>query len=132
MEINSEQEIMEIMGKMERAKEEGLKNTFKYFDRIHDKLFVFNNILIAGFFGLSKFDSQISMKLILIPILNLSFLIYIEFEMMEINRFIAKVDTKRIEEIETNGERINRTNLFSLMSIFSTLVVALTFLYFLL
>lgn len=29
--------------------EQGKKNILKYFDRIHDKLFTFNNIMIAGF-----------------------------------------------------------------------------------
>jgi hypothetical protein len=31
------------------AEEQGKKNIIKYFDRLHDKLFTFNNIMIVGF-----------------------------------------------------------------------------------
>jgi hypothetical protein len=31
---------------------EGIKNPLKYFDRINDKLFTINNILMVGFFTL--------------------------------------------------------------------------------
>jgi len=35
------------------AEEQGKKNILKYFDRLHDKLFTFNNIMIVGFFAIS-------------------------------------------------------------------------------
>ena len=42
-------EIDQIDQKLSQIEEEGIKNTLKHFDRIHDKLFTFNNILIAGY-----------------------------------------------------------------------------------
>ncbi|MDI5951081.1 hypothetical protein [Flavobacterium yafengii] len=132
--LNSEyvdKEFEEACNKIDKIREDGLRNVLKHFDRIHDKLFVFNNILIAGFFGLSKIDNQISVKLIIIPILNLCFLIFIEYEMMEISRFDATIKEQLFENYKFNKERISRITIFSFLSILSTLIVTLTFLYFL-
>ncbi|MFV5693143.1 hypothetical protein ACM55K_14050 [Flavobacterium sp. LT1R49] len=126
-----DKEFEEACKKTDKIREDGLRNVFKHFDRIHDKLFIFNNILIAGFFGLSKIDNQISVKLIIIPILNLCFLIFIEYEMMEVSRFDATINEQFFENYKFNKERISRITLFSLLSILSTLIVSLTFLYFL-
>ncbi|MBX9780857.1 MAG: hypothetical protein K2X26_10965 [Chitinophagaceae bacterium] len=43
-----EKESNEIEARMTKIEEDGLKNILKHFDRIHDKLFTFNNILIAA------------------------------------------------------------------------------------
>lgn len=115
-----------------KTEEEGLKNTLKYFDRIHDKLFTFNNILIAGYFALSKFENEISLATILIPISNLAFLIYIEYRMMEKSRFESNIRDCTMKDISLYGRRINQTNRFSLLSIFSTSIVTVLFLYYLL
>ena len=128
---NSEKEHERIDKNFTRTEEDGLKNLLKHFDRIHDKLFVFNNILIAGFFTLSKIDNSISVKTILIPIINLCFLIFIEYEMMEKSRFEASIKTKPINTFEKYYKRIERTNWYSLASILSTLTVTIVFLFYL-
>lgn len=115
-----------------KREEEGLKNTLKHFDRIHDKLFTFNNILIAGFFTLAKFENEVSIATILIPIVNMVFLIWIEYRMMEKSRFESDITTKPLAEIHKYGKGIEKTNLYSLLSILSTSAVTLFFLYFLL
>ena len=116
----------------ERTEIEGGKNTLKYFDRIHDKLFAFNNILIAGFFTLSSIQNSISVKTILIPIINLCILVYIEYQMMEKSRFESSIKTQVFDKYDSHGKRINRTNLYSLISILSTLIVTIVFLWYLL
>lgn len=114
-----------------RTEEEGVKNILKHFDRIHDKLFTFNNILIAGFFTLSKLDDSTPLNSIFIPLINLCFLIFIEYEMMEKSRFEASIKTQSFDKYDLHGKRINRTNAYSLLSILTTLIVALFFVFYL-
>jgi hypothetical protein len=127
----SQRENERIERNFTRTEEEGLKNILKHFDRIHDKLFVFNNILIAGFFALSKIENPIPVKTIFIPILNLCFLIFIEYEMMEKSRFESSIKTQPFDKYDSHGKRITRTNLYSLLSIITTLFVTSFFLYYL-
>jgi len=127
----SQREQKRIEDNFNRTEQEGLKNILKHFDRIHDKLFTFNNILIAGFFALSKIENTISVKNIVIPILNLCFLIFIEYEMMEKSRFEASIKNQNFDKYDAHGKRINRTNMYSLLSILTTLSVTVVFLYFL-
>jgi hypothetical protein len=127
----SDKEQERIEKNFTRTEEEGLKNVLKHFDRIHDKLFVFNNILIAGFFALSKLDNLIPLKTIFIPLLNLCFLIFIEYEMMEKSRFEASIKTQQFDKYDIHGKRIKRTNLYSLLSIFTTIIVTAFFIFYL-
>ncbi len=128
----SEREQKRIDENFDRTEVEGLKNILKHFDRIHDKLFTFNNILIAGFFAISKIENSISVKTILIPIINLCFLMFIEYEMMEKSRFEASIKSQNFDKFESHGRRISRTNWYSLCSIISTLIVTIIFLWYLL
>lgn len=93
----SDEELAEIDANFKKHEEEGAKNILKYFDRIHDKLFNYNNILIAGFFTLSKIDDSVSVKTIFIPIANLIFLIYVEYRMMEKSRFESRITQKKFK-----------------------------------
>jgi hypothetical protein len=127
----SQKEQERIDRNFNRTEEEGLKNILKHFDRIHDKLFVFNNILIAGFFALAKIENSIPVKTIFVPILNLCFLIFIEYEMMEKSRFEASINSQPFDKYTDHGKRITRTNWYSLLSIFTTLIVTFIFLYYL-
>jgi hypothetical protein len=47
--IMTDKELDEIDKIFRKTEEEGVKNILKYFDRIHDKLFTFNNVLIPPF-----------------------------------------------------------------------------------
>ena len=124
----TEEELKKIYSNFDKTEEDGLKNILKYFDRIHDKLFTFNNIMIAGYFALSKIYNTISMAMILIPIANLCILIYIEYRMMEKSRFESNIWNKNGNEISINNKNLDKTNLFSLFAIVSTLVVLIIFL----
>ncbi|MBU2973174.1 hypothetical protein [Zobellia sp. B3R18] len=121
-------ELEEIFENNRKFEEEGSKNILKYFDRIHDKLFSYNNILIAGFFGLSKLVDSIPVITILIPISNLIFLIYLEYRMMEKSRFESNITNKKPDEIKMYGKSIKNTNFLSLLSMFTTFVVTIFFL----
>ena len=55
--MNETEERDKRLAKME---EDGTNEIVKYFDRIHDKLFDLNNILIAGYFSLVALNKQVS------------------------------------------------------------------------
>ena len=130
--IMTEQEMAEMDARWKKTEEEGLKNLLKHFDRIHDKLFTVNNILIAGYFALAKIDNSVSKATILIPILNLVILLWVEYRMLEKNRFEAAITMKPMHEINKWSANINRTNQYSLLVILSTAVVLGIFLIYLL
>lgn len=126
-------EIEEFESKIDRIKEDATKNILNHFNRIHDKLFTFNNILIAGYFALSTIEVDINIKVIMIPLMNLIFLIFIEYLMMEKSRKEAGVDELGLDEfIKFAENKDNRTTLYSLFSILTTLGVFIYFLYLLL
>jgi hypothetical protein len=117
----------------DETEEQGQKNILKYFDRIHDKLFSFNNIMIAGFFALSKFENPISIKNILIPFINLGIILYIEYRMMELSRTESIMKSIPINELPKKlYNKYGIITKISLVSIISTLIVTLIFLYYLL
>jgi hypothetical protein len=127
--LMSDEELKEIDDNFKRTEREGVQNILKYFDRIHDKLFTFNNILIAGYFALSQFFESFSVYGIIIPILNLGLLLIIEYRMMEKSRFESEIAKKSQEEIDKNGLSINKTTRYSLYAIISTTVVVGIFIY---
>lgn len=127
--LMTDEELDEIDKNLRKTEEEGVKNILKYFDRIHDKLFTFNNILIAGYFALVKLVDSISPLTIIVPVLNLGFLVYLEYRMMEKSRFEANLRSKNKSQIDKHGLSINKTNLYSLLAIGSTAGVTMYFLY---
>lgn len=126
---SSEEELKRIDERMEKREYDGVRDILKYFDRIHDKLFTFNNILIVGFFTISRIKNGIPIELILFPICNLGFLIFIEYRMMEKSRFDSAVMEKTVNEIEKYGRKISLTNTYSLFSIFTTTAITIFFIY---
>jgi len=107
----------------------GLTNILHYFDRIHDKLFTLNNILIAGYFASSKISPSINMIYILIPIFNLVFLIFLEYRMMELSRAEANILTTPVKNLEKNlYKKYPKVTLLSFFAIISTSIVTITFL----
>lgn len=112
--------------------EDALKKIVKYFDRINDKLFTFNNILIGGYFALGKLIESVSVWTILIPIANLVILLYLEYQMMEMARFESSIAEKYPDEIEKHKDKILHANLWSLFAMMTTLVVTGFFVYYLL
>jgi hypothetical protein len=125
----TDEEIRQIDLRFEKIKEDGTKNILKYFDRIHDKLFAFNNVLIAGYFALAKIEKTISVYNIIIPLSNLAFLLFIEYRMMETSRFESRIMDQSSETIAKYVKKSNRTNLYSFSTILSTLIVTLIFLF---
>jgi hypothetical protein len=128
--LDPNEDLIKINESFENTQKDGVNNILRYFDRIHDKLFNFNNILIVGYFALSKIYNSIPAINILIPICNLILLLYIEYRMMEKSRFESKIMEQSSETIDGYGKKIDNTTLFSLLSILSTLFVTGMFLYY--
>ncbi len=62
-------EVEKFKKKIDKIKEDAVKNILSHFNRINDKLFTFNNILIGGYFAISRIYDDI--KIIMIPLINL-------------------------------------------------------------
>ena len=118
----------EIIQHMKQQEEIGLRDVLRYFDRIHDKLFSFNNLLIAGYFILiAAPQTKTSPWWMLLPIFNMLILIYVDYEMMEKSRFESAIMSKTPGEIEKYGKEINKTTNRSLSTIIFTIFVTIIF-----
>lgn len=109
----------QIMDRVERRVEHSTNQIQNSFDRIHDKVFNFNNILIATFMILGTFpnDSPIlELWVVIFPIINLIFLIWLEIRQMGIHRFAANEKDWTSIERKKYGKRINSQTLLSLLS----------------
>ncbi len=112
---------------IEKAKKEGEEASKKIqstFDRIHDKLFTINGILVASFFGLGKFPTDnpiISLWLVILPISVLCYLVYLEQQQMEIYRHASqRMNWNFDKDVAKYGKMISRQNLKSLFAIIVT------------
>ena len=125
-EINARQETDELFSepndllkKVDARVEYSTNQIQNSFDRIHDKVFNFNNILIATFMVLGTFPSKspiLELWTVIFPVFNLIFLIYLEIKQMGIHRFAA--NEKDWTDIERNqyGKKISTQTLLSLLS----------------
>jgi hypothetical protein len=113
-----------LIEKAEKEGEEASKKVQSTFDRIHDKLFTVNGILVASFFGLGKFPTEnpiISLWLVLFPIFVLCYLIYLEQQQMEIYRHASqRMNWNFNTDVKKYGKMISRQNLKSLFAIIVT------------
>ncbi|WP_320973886.1 hypothetical protein [Dysgonomonas capnocytophagoides] len=109
---------------------EGIRDTARYFDRIHDKLFTFNNMLIVSYFVLIALpNGKTSPWYILIPVLNMLYLTFIDYRMMIRARFQSVIRNKNAQEINKSTSYMDKTNSHSLRAIFITVLVSVIFFY---
>jgi hypothetical protein len=130
--IMTDQELKDMDLRWERMEESGIADTQKYFDRMHDKVFSLNNLLIAAYFALIAIRKDVPNWSLVIPSLNSVLLLYVDYRMLLRARIQANITKVDAETREKYGSLQNGTNLYSLLSIFSTLAVLLIFGYFLL
>ncbi|GAA3976577.1 hypothetical protein GCM10022210_29180 [Mucilaginibacter dorajii] len=128
----TEQELKDMDLRWERIEESGIADTQKYFDRMHDKVFSLNNLLIAAYFALIAIRKDVPNWSLVIPSLNSVLLLYVDYRMLVRARIQGNITKVDAETREKYGSLQTGTNLYSLLSIFSTLAVLLIFGYFLL
>jgi len=127
--IMTETELKEMDQRLDAIQIVGLADLVKYFDRINDKLFQLNNMIIAGYFALIVIKPITSSWLILIPIINFFLLLFVDWQMMEKSRLESNV--KSISPIERDrlGNLVQKSNIYSLMTIITTVIVTVIFTY---
>ncbi len=77
----------------EKLEDTGVADTQKYFDRMHDKVFSMNNILIAAYFALIAIRTDIPSWIFIIPIANSVMLLNIDYRMLKRARFQSMITT---------------------------------------
>lgn len=110
--------------KDERTIETALLQLQNSFDRTHDKIFNFNNILIGIYLvigTLPNFTQKIGFWDLIVPMVNLVLLIYIEIKQMAIHRFRSKLKEWEDSDMQEYPKKIARQNLLSLLSLIITL-----------
>lgn len=132
IEINVRQQTSDMMAeteklfkKSDRRVEHSVNQIQNTFDRIHDKIFNFNNILIGAFLVLGTFPNDsphVKLWTITFPILNMVFMIFIDIRQMEIHRFAANEQEWTDIEREEYGEKIKKQTNLSLVSLFLSLL----------
>lgn len=109
-----------LIKKAEREGEEASKKLQTTFDRIHDKLFTINSILIALYIGFAKFPDDnplLSLWYVLLPIGNIFYLVFLEISQMSIFRHASqRMNWNFSSDVEKYGRMINRQNLKSLLA----------------
>lgn len=130
--IMTEQELKEMDQRFERIEETGIADTQKYFDRMHDKVFSLNDLLIAAYFALIAFRKDVPSWSLIIPSINSVLLLYVDYRMLLRARLQANITKVSENDRNRYGAIQTGTNLYSLLSIYSTITVLLVFGYFLL
>ena len=82
----AEKSLERLSRKIEQLEYDSKRDVLKHFDRLHDKLFMFNTIFITGYFALCQINKEFNSLISLLPFCSLSMLIYIEHFMKEIAR----------------------------------------------
>lgn len=111
--------------KVERRVEFSTHQIQNSFDRIHDKIFNLNNLLIAVYLVLSTFPSNkpiMKLWLTIFPVLNMVFMIIIDYRQMEIHRYASNEMEWKQEQRDEYGRKISKQTLISLSSILTTII----------
>jgi len=127
--IMTETELKEMDQRLDAIQIVGLADLVKYFDRINDKLFQLNNMIIAGYFALIVIKPNTSSWLIFIPIINFFLLLFVDWQMMEKSRLESNVKSISAIERDRLGNLVQKSNIYSLMTIITTIIVTIIFTY---
>ncbi|MFK7748258.1 MAG: hypothetical protein AB8B65_07710 [Kordia sp.] len=123
------EEADSLIKKAERQGEEATKKLQTTLDRIHDKLFTVNSVLIALYVGFAKFPEDnplFSLWFVLFPVSNMFYLIYLEISQMSIFRHESqRMKWNFSTDVEKFGKMISRQTLKSILAWFITIILVL-------
>jgi|SRR5690625_420581 len=125
---NLSKESERLFQKSDDRVEYSIKEIQNSFNRLHDKLFRLNNILIGVYLVLSTYpceNPKLKLWSVLFPLINLVYFIWLEYRQMEIHRFASNEQNWTKVEREEYGKKISSQNILSLLSIISTVIVLL-------
>lgn len=109
-----------LLAQVEERSEHFTRQIQSTFDRIHDKVFNFNNIMIGAYLVLATFPSdnpKMPLWTIVFPILNLIYLIIIEVRQMEIHRFAANQKNWTSDDNYEYDKKIDKQTYLSLFAL---------------
>ena len=113
-------ETNKLLDKVEDRVEHSTRQIQSTFDRIHDKVFSFNNIMIGAYLVLATFPSEspkMPLWTVIFPIANLIYLVLIEVRQMKIHRFAAKEEEWTQSDRTEYGKKIHSQTLLSLVAL---------------
>ena len=124
----AEKSLERLSRKIEQIEYDSKRDVLKHFDRLHDKLFMFNTIFITGYFALCQISKEFNSLILLLPFFSLSILIYIEHFMKEIARkqSYGMFEVNLSEHLKKSEMKYKQVTLLSLLII---VVSALELLY---
>ena len=113
-----------------KTEEDGIINTTKYFDRLHDKLFNLNNLMIAAYVAIIVLPNiKASMYYIIFPLINMLLLLYLDYRMMKYSIKQSQITTLNSSQRDECYDSLRRTNVLSFVSIMLTLLTIGLFIY---
>jgi len=129
--INARQETQELFAESTKLFERSdarvdnatnqIQNTF---DRIHDKVFNFNNGLIAAYLLMGSYPSEAPIMQLwtsLFPVLVMVLMIYVDIRQMGIHRFASEEQQWTDEDRIAYGKKIKKQTYLSLLALFLSL-----------
>lgn len=105
------------MNKIEAREEYSVQQIQTSFDRIHDKVFNFNNITLGIFLVLGTFPQEkpiVPIWSVIFPLLILIFMIFLDWRQMEIHRFASRETKWTHQEREEFADKVRIQALLSL------------------
>jgi len=130
-EWSTDREIAERDESFKKMESDGIIDTQKYFDRMHDKIFNLNNMMIAAYFALIAFKQDVANWILFVPLFNLLALLKVDYLMLQRARIQANITSVGEKDLNRYGTITKNANLYSLLCILSTLIVLAVFCYFL-
>lgn len=119
-EINRRQELGGLFEKSERRVENATYKIQESFDRIHDKVFNFNNVLVGAYLVLGTFPSdapKLNIWTTIFPILVLIYLVYLDWRQMEIHRYATgEMEWTQVERDEY-GKKLKKQTQLSFLAL---------------
>lgn len=113
-----------LISKAESRVENSQNQIQNTFDRIHDKVFNFNNILIGVYLVLATFPDKspiLRLWIAIFPIMNLIYLVFIDIRQMEIHRFTSRELEWTEDEREEYGKKISKQTYLSLIALITSI-----------
>ncbi len=114
------QESKKLMSKVDERVEQSTRQIQNSFDRIHDKIFNFNNIMIGAYLVLGTFPTEspiLPLWTIIFPIVILIYLVIIEIRQMEIHRFASNEKNWTEADRTKFGKKIDSQTILSLLAL---------------
>lgn len=111
------------IAKIEAREEYAVQQIQNSFDRLHDKVFNFNNITLGAFLVLGTFPEKkplVSLWTAIFPLFILVFMMFLDWRQMEIHRYSSNETKWTDSERNEYGRKIDKQSLLSLLALIAS------------